>query len=181
MSLSQKIRASIIHKCYQDWIPSGRKVLDVGCGNAIVSKQLKEKLNIELYLTDIVDYRKEDIPFKLMRNIKELPFDDSSFDYVMFNDVLHHMDNVESLLIEGNRVANKIVIFEDCKNWFLTPIDKYLNYLYCPKMHCPLNFKTKSEWEILFDKLGFFYEKGTLSYPFWYPLSHMAFRLTINR
>ena len=180
MSLTQKIRAEIIYKCYQNWIPMGKNVLDVGCGNAVVGTQLKKKLNIEIFGTDIIDYRIVNFPFKQMERLNELPFENSSFDYIMFNDVLHHTLDIESLLLEGVRVAENIVVFEDCKNWFLDSLDRGLNYLYCSEMPCPLNFKTEQEWELLFDRLGFRYGKGKLTYPIWYPIRHMAFKLKKN-
>ena len=83
MSWSQKERAKIILKTYRTWQIEGSKVLDVGCGNAVVSKVLKDELNLELVGTDILDYRIEKISFKQMENSDELPFKDNSFDAVL--------------------------------------------------------------------------------------------------
>lgn len=180
MSLFQKIRASIISKYYRLWILKGKKVLDVGCGNAVVSELLKKNLDISLYGTDIIDYRKKKIPFRSMEHPAKLPFDAASFDYVIFNDSLHHTRYIEELLLEAVRVAPIILIFEDCENVFLKIIDKVLNYLYCSEMSSAVNFKNENEWCLLFNKLGFGYEIGTLSYPFWYPIRHMCFKLKKN-
>lgn len=177
MSLSQKVRAKIIADCYRGWNIQGKKVLDVGCGNGVVLGVLKEKLGIDIYGTDIINYCKFDIPFKQMSVVDKLPFGNLSFDYVMFNDVLHHAKNIEALILEGSRVAENILIFED-RNSFLTGfIDIALNYFYSSRMPPPLNYKTPQEWRSLFNKLGFSYETRKIMYPFWWPFRHMVFKL----
>jgi len=177
MSIFQENRAKIIASSYKHWNIHGKKVLDVGCGNGIVSDVLRKNLNIDLYGTDIIDYRKRELPFKQMKVANRLPFDDSSFDYVMFNDALHHIEDIELLIIEGGRVARNILIFEDQKNFLLQFIDVVFNYFYSPKIPFPVNHKTLEEWCLLFRRIGFDYEIGKIYYPSWYPFRHMAFRL----
>ncbi len=177
MSITQKKRAKIIADAYKNWGAEGKKALDVGCGNGVVSDVLVADLELNLCGTDIIDYRTTNIPFKQMENPGELPFDDLSFDFVMFNDVLHHSEHIESLILEGKRVGHSLLIFEDKQSFLLTIVDVVLNHIYSSRMPVPLNFKTKEEWCLLFDKLGLEWEAGEVSYPFWYPFQHFAFRL----
>jgi SAM-dependent methyltransferase len=177
MSMLQRMRGAIISDCYTAWSVGGSRVLDIGCGNAEISHLLHRSLNLTLWGTDIIDYRKFDIPFKRMAEGKTLPFDDASFDYAMFNDVLHHSSHIEELLREGRRVANTLLVFEDRSSLLMHLFDVGLNYLYCPRMPCPRNFKTEEGWMNVFTGLGFRCERGMIRYPFWYPLRHMVFRL----
>lgn len=177
MSWSQKKRANIILDSYSNLGLNGHKVLDIGCGNGVVSNILKNGLNLDLIGSDIIDYRIEDIPFKKMDDKGIFPFDDNIFDYAVFNDILHHSENVEELIIEAFRVAKKILIFEDHETLLLKILDIGLNYFYCSKMPCPLNFRSEKEWETLFREQNLNYEKGEIKYPYWYPLRHMVYKL----
>ncbi len=178
MSWSQAVRGRIIAECYAKFEVQGKRVLDVGCGNAVVSQILARKLNLTLVGTDVIDYRKEKVSFRLMRKSTELPFDDMSFDYAMFNDVLHHMDYPEELILEGARIASKLLIFEDVSNCLLSIVDVLLNRIYCLEMACPRNFKTAEEWTTFFVQMGFACAFGEICYPFWYPFRHMSFALS---
>ena len=177
MSLTQRERAKIIADCYRRWEVRGKKVLDVGCGNGVVSQVLQKKLELDLCGTDIIDYRKVNIPFKKMCKADRLPFEDLSFDYVIFNDILHHSTDMTSLILEGKRVGHAVLVFEDIPSFLLKVIDIGFNFFYSSKMSCPLNFKTEGQWHSFFKELGLSYEAGEVFYPFWYPLRHVAFKL----
>ena len=181
MSITQKKRAKMIAECYKQWGINGDKALDVGCGNGVVSQVLKQKLGLDIYGTDIINYLKIDISFKKMKGANQLPFNKNSFDYVMFNDVLHHLADhkyIKDLILEAKRISKSILIFEDVESPLLKLVDVGLNYFYSRHMPCPLNFKTEDEWCKLFKKLELKYEIGKITYPFWYPFKHMAFKLT---
>lgn len=178
VSWSQKEKAKIIAESYKNWNLKNKKILDVGCGNGVVSQVLNEILEADISGTDIIDYCKQDISFKKMDSPNKLPFEDNSFDFVMFIESLHHSENIEELIIEANRVASDILIFEDKELFFLKTLDVGLNYLYCKDMPVPCNFKTEKAWCNLFIKLGFSYVKAEISYPFWYPLRHFVFKLS---
>ena len=177
MSFSQELRGKIIANSYKQWNISDTKVLDVGCGNGVVTDVLKNDLGIDVHGPDIVDYRKVSIPFMKMNDEDRLPCADGSFEYVMFNDMLHHTQHIEALLQEGRRAGQKILIFEDVKTWFLRIFDPFVNSFHLHGMKLAINFKNVQEWCRLFDLLGFQYEIGKGSYPFWYPFRHMVFKL----
>lgn len=176
MSWTQKLRAKLIAQSYQKWEIQNKKVLDVGCGNGVVSKALMNALNLDLCGADILDYRKEKIAFQKM-DPHHLPFGDGSFDYVLFNDVLHHVENMEPLLLEARRVGKALLIFEVKAGPLFKFFDKTMNSLYHSAMAHPQHFKSLEAWRRFFDRLGFACETGEVLHPVWYPFEHMVFKL----
>ena len=97
----------------QDFIKKGSKILDWGCGTAIVGKTFQDFFQAELFGVDVQDVRTVKIPFKITDG-KSLSFPENSFDVVLINYVLHHSEDPVSVLKEAKRVArDKIVIYED--------------------------------------------------------------------
>lgn len=180
MSLTQNIRARIISNIYRPWISKAKKVLDVGCGNAVVSEYLRNRFGLELWGCDILDYRKKKIPFMLMRTKETLPFKDKTFDVVLFNDVLHHAEegSLLGLLKEALRAGNEILIFEDHPSLLLKIFDKFVNLFYSIKMPHASSLKSKKEWENLLSRGGLHYQAFDVRSPWWYPLKHYAFHIT---
>lgn len=95
---------------------SGKKVLDVGCGNGYVlskyAQEGAEVFGVDMTETGIDLCRNR---FKLLKlkghfyqqNAEELPFEDESFDCVCSMGVLHHMLNPEKAVAEIHRVLKK--------------------------------------------------------------------------
>jgi ubiquinone/menaquinone biosynthesis C-methylase UbiE len=177
MSLTQRTRALVIADCYRLSVTAGKKALDIGCGNGIVSAALKNSLGVDLHGTDIVDYCRGKIPFRLMDNPRKIPFPDNFFDYVFFNDILHHAQYPEELLLEAARVAPCIMVFEDSETPGLKALDRLFNLFYCAKIPSA-GFRDEKGWGQLFSRLGLQYEKMALAYPFYYPLRHICFKLS---
>lgn len=93
-------RARLIAEHYAKWLKPNEKVLDVGCGNGVVTKFLSEDLGVIIEGCDIENYLSKQIKFKIMEKHDELPYDDNSFDAVMFNDVLHHTSKTNQKKID---------------------------------------------------------------------------------
>ena len=97
-----------------DWF-QGKKVLDSGCGNGRYSYALKslgasQVIGIDLSEKNILDAKHrlslrplDGLSYQLA-NVSELPFEESSFDYVFSNGVLHHTDVLDKGLEELLRV-----------------------------------------------------------------------------
>ncbi len=172
-----KIRSRLVVGVYQSWVKKRSKVLDVGCGNAVLSNILRNELTISLTGCDIEKYIKKDIPFVLLKNPTILPFENNSFDIVMFNDMLHHTSyaNQKKLLKEGLRVSNKVLIYEDEPNLIETIVDWGINKIHNRHMPVILSFRKPAEWIKLFTELELTYEYKKVPKHFFYPLIHEAF------
>jgi len=88
-----------------------RSVLDVGCGDGLITNCLPE--HIDVTGLDINEESLKKVSRKKVTGrIESLPFPDSSFDLVMANDVLEHLyeDAFKKGLTELARVARKYVL-----------------------------------------------------------------------
>lgn len=91
--------------------------LDIGCGDMTLSESICERDNsLSFTGIDIHEVPKELANTDKWKNYvhfdgKKIPFEDSSFDLVLFSDVLHHdYENIETLLKEAKRVSKYVLI-----------------------------------------------------------------------
>ena len=87
-------------------LPNSR-VLDVGCGKGLISKTFVNNCR-EIISVDIEDKRltREGYKFELVKDEK-LPFEDNSFDIVISNQVIEHVNNQDIHINEVCRVLKK--------------------------------------------------------------------------
>jgi SAM-dependent methyltransferase len=88
---------------------------------------------------------------------KVIPFDDHSFDVVMFVDVLHHTEDLTVLLKEATRVARKCIILKDhTDEGFLSNTTLRLMDWIGNKSHgvvLPYNYWTLNKWQTTIKEL----------------------------
>ncbi|MGD0078590.1 MAG: class I SAM-dependent methyltransferase, partial [Sedimentisphaerales bacterium] len=102
-------RSKYIFEKFQKYL--GKKVLDVGCDEAILKTLAK---NIDYTGIDVAG--KPDIVLDLEK-IERLPFDDASFDCVICSDVLEHLDNLHFMFSELIRVTRAYAIVSWPNAW----------------------------------------------------------------
>jgi len=95
----------------------GRSVLDLGCGDGLLSSLLSEN-GFDVYMADVLDYRKQEashLPFKKMEDPSKIPYGDKEMDNILLFAVLHHIDDkdIKEYLKELKRVGKRIIIKED--------------------------------------------------------------------
>lgn len=109
------------------WIRPGDKLLDVGCGAAQYRKiHGGEYVGLD---SSTEPYR-DGIPRDpdIVGDAARLPFEDSSFDAVMYSGIIYYFDNVELILREAARVVRpggRLLIFN-----YSTPTLKQLDRTY---------------------------------------------------
>lgn len=106
--------------------PTPVRILDAGCGEGFITKMIKDKIQH----SDIIGIdgarealeeaqrRSPDVKF-LWSDILKLQFSDKYFDIVVCCEVLEHLKNPESAIVELQRVASKMLIFTvPLEPWF---------------------------------------------------------------
>ena len=94
-------------------LPKTARVLDVGCGDGqLAARILEARPDVQIVGIDVLARPRAFIPVQLFDGQK-IPFDDRSFDAVIFVDVLHHTDDPSVLLHEARRVSRNVVLIKD--------------------------------------------------------------------
>ena len=140
----------------QPFIKKGSKILDLGCGSAIVAKNFQDFFQAEVIGVDIRDRRIFKIPFQIIDGF-HLPFPEKYFDLVLISYVLHHSGDPIAILKEAKRVSKKIIIYEDLPEDILSKIYCQLHGLTFNKLFQENNnvsFRAAKEWEEIFQKIG---------------------------
>ncbi len=94
-------------------IPREASVLDVGCGDGLLSRRIKElRPDIDVRGIDVLVRRQTHIPVKAFDGAT-IPEPSGAVDIVLFVDVLHHTVDPNVLLREAARVARRGVVIKD--------------------------------------------------------------------
>lgn len=178
--ITSTIRAKIIIEAYKNWLKPQTKLVDVGCGSGVVTSVISKSIGTEVLGCDIQNYLLRKIKFKKIGPDNRLPFPDNSFDLALFNDVLHHIDYKDQtkLIEESLRIAKETLIFELKPTTISKLLDFLINKIHNPKILFTFAYRTERGWEKLFKENGITYEKRSVSTPFYYPFSHVAYKLT---
>ena len=87
--------------------------LDVGCGEGSIDLLIQAAVpGLMIRGVDVLVWPEARIPVETFDGY-QLPFDDKSFDTVIFIDVLHHTDDPMVLLREAKRVARRAIVLKD--------------------------------------------------------------------
>jgi len=88
------------------------RLLDVGCGNGTFSIYLNEVFNVVGTDSSIKMLKKFPVQFTLiLANAYSLPFKEKSFEIVFEANVIHHIENDDSVISEMARLSKKYIIF----------------------------------------------------------------------
>lgn len=105
-------------------LSSDKKILDIGCADARIWKELGWYGKENLVLVDINEF---DHPFFCVADAHNLPFENKSFDIVILSEILEHVRDPQKVLKEASRIAREkiLITVPDKENWIS---------LYYPKM-----------------------------------------------
>jgi SAM-dependent methyltransferase len=151
-------RARVLSNRLAEVIPDRFDVLDVGCGDGLVARMICEKrIDIHFRGLDVLVREHTYIPVECF-NGEVIPYDDASFDGVMFVDVLHHTYDPMVLLREATRVARKSVVIKDhnLEGVLAEPTLRTMDWIGNARhgVSLPYNYWTKRRWLDAINELG---------------------------
>src|ERR1051325_11124649 len=151
-------RTSVLSGLCSKFIAANSTVLDVGCGDGWLARLIADKRpDISIQGIDIQRRKDAAIPVELFDG-KTIPYNDSSFDIVMFVDVLHHTREPMMLLREAVRVARQAILIKDhvVEGTFAHSRLRFMDWIGNARhgVALPYNYWTLAKWHGAFDELG---------------------------
>ena len=140
----------------------GNKILDLGAGNGLLALEIKEQLDKEVVLVDVVDYNYTDLPLILYNPEEKVPLADEEVDTTILYTVLHHASDPEHLLEEATRVTRKRLVIKEAyiEEDGIRITNSFVDWFYNrvigdEDINVPLNFLKIEGWEKLLKLYGF--------------------------
>jgi SAM-dependent methyltransferase len=151
-------RARVLSDWFAKLAPPGARVLDVGCGDGLIASFLRSKRpDIEIRGVDVLARSGTHIPVEIFDGTN-LPFEDESFDVVLFSDVLHHTNDPVAPQREARRVACQCVLIKDhyrkgvAAGTRLRFMDWVGNSRFGVRL--PYNYWTEMQWRTAWKEIG---------------------------
>jgi SAM-dependent methyltransferase len=150
-------RARVLADHLVGLIPSGSRVLDVGCGDGTIDYLINQRRpDLSIEGIDPLIRPKARIPVRWFDGAT-IPYPDRSFDVVMFVDVLHHTSDPLVLLSEAARVGGLVLIKDHFREGILANTTLRLMDWVGNARHgvaLPYNYWPKSKWMATLDHFG---------------------------
>ena len=154
-------RAQRSFELVKDYIV-GEKILDLGAGDGLLAFKIKEQLEKEVLLVDIVDYNYTDLPLILYDPEGKIPLADKKVDTTILYTVLHHASDPEHLLKEATRITKErfVIIEAYIEKEDIQMTNSFFDWFYNrvigdEDINVPLNFLRVKGWEKLLKSHGF--------------------------
>jgi SAM-dependent methyltransferase len=151
-------RVKVLAHWFATVLPEGVQVLDVGCGDGLISALLEQhRPDVAVRGIDVLPRSTSHIPVEIFDG-EHFPFEDKSFDVVLFSDVLHHANDPKRLLREARRVAARNVLIKDhFRAGFMAKARlKFMDWVGNARfgVALPYNYWAEQRWRNVWRELG---------------------------
>lgn len=151
-------RVEVLASWFARLAPKDALILDVGCGDGLLSAALGAKRpDLTLRGIDVLRREHSHIPVEMFDGVR-IPFDDDSFDAVLFSDVLHHIDDPSVLLREARRVARRCVLIKDHfrEGWAAYQRLRFMDWVGNARfgVALPYNYWSENQWQRAWREIG---------------------------
>lgn len=151
-------RVRVLSEQFAPLLPPNSRVLDVGCGDGLISRLIMDQRpDVEIRGIDVLIRPQTHIPIEPF-NGEAIPQGDASFDAVLFVDVLHHTRDPKVLLSEAARVARQCVLIKDhnLDGFLAGPTLRFMDWVGNARhgVILPYNFWPARRWTETFASLG---------------------------
>ena len=156
-------RVETLANWFAQLAPPSARILDVGCGDGLISAVLQSRRpDLTLRGIDVLPRNHTHIPVEIFDGFR-IPFADQSFDVVLFSDVLHHTSDPAVLLREAHRVAAHSVLLKDHNLSGLAAGARlrFMDYVGNSRfgVALPNNYWTERQWRAAWQEIGLHPEK----------------------
>jgi SAM-dependent methyltransferase len=139
-------------------VPRDCELVDVGCGDGLLSSLLAEaRPDLEVSGIDVKARPEARIPVSLFDGAR-IPRPDRGVDVVLFVDVLHHTRDPMLLLGEAARVARRAIVIKDhtLTGLLAGPTLRLMDWVGNARhgVDLPYNYWSRKRWEEAFAALG---------------------------
>lgn len=138
-------------------IPAGARLLDIGCGSGYIAHHLSGMRNANVTGIDLEPKTEAPIKYRRYDGVN-FPVEKASVDAALLCYVLHHTQDLRTVLIELHRVLSHggiAVIYEDIPESGWDRLMCSMHDLKWRKRTGPCTFRTEAAWRSVFEFHGF--------------------------
>lgn len=150
-------RVGILSDWFARLAPARARVLDVGCGDGMVSALLQAKRpDLDITGIDVLCRKNTHIPVEIFDGTR-IPFSNDSFDLILFSDVLHHTEDPLVLQREARRVARHVLMKDHyLRGWAAAQRLRFMDWAGNARfgVALPYNYWTESQWKKAWEEIG---------------------------
>ena len=139
-------------------LPRGATVLDVGCGDGLLGRTIRDQRpDLSLTGIDVLVRPRTHIPVQEFDG-RTLPLGNQAVDVILLVDVLHHADDPMRLLTEAARVARHSIIIKDHMQagWLDRQVLRVMDWTgnAAHGVALPYNYWSATEWTLALQRIG---------------------------